>query len=389
VGAVVVPDSVPFLGTMHAVTAVADYTFYNCNELTSVTLPPSVSSLGSMAFFMCSTLQSVNIPDGVNRIPYACFGGCYALQSADVPASVSVIEDYGFLSCIGLQTLTLHEGLDTIGKNAFRRCSALQHVTLPEGLRFIDIQAFMQDTSLRRIDLPSTLQVLVGNTFREDLHLDSVIFPDNMTYFGSGILMDCHSLTYVHLPQNLEEMDGYLLYGTALETFTVPPHVQTIAYQVFSECPRLHKVTLPASVTALGWSLFDNSPLDTLILECAVPPALDYHMGYGTFSEFTATLIVPCGAADAYRTDSVWGQFANIIEDCSGIEEIENLELKIEINGRTIFVGNPAGEVITIYDIMGRQLATSKLSTFHYPLSTPGVYLVKVGDRPAKKVVVK
>jgi hypothetical protein len=135
----------------------------------------------------------------------------------------------------------------------------------------------------------------------------------------------------------------------------------------------------------MGEYLFlEGTPLDTLVMGCEVPPAL----GSNVFEHYNTVLIVPCGSTNAYRQHEVWGRFANIEEDCSGIEEIENSELKIEINGRTILVGNPDGEVITLYDIMGRQLATSKLSTFHYPLSTPGIYLVKVGDRPAKKVVV-
>ncbi len=69
-------------------------------------------------------------------------------------------------------------------------------------------------------------------------------------------------------------------------------------------------------------------------------------------------------------------------------EEIENSKLKIEINGRSICVDNRDSEVIGLYDVMGRQLATSRLSNFNFQCSNPGVYIVKVGDRPAKKVVV-
>ena len=43
---------------------------------------------------------------------------------------------------------------------------------------------------------------------------------------------------------------------------------------------------------------------------------------------------------------------------------------------------------VLVYDMMGRQLATAHRSPFTFHLSTPGVYLVKVGDRPAQKVVV-
>ncbi len=139
-------------------------------------------------------------------------------------------------------------------------------------MRVIDHQAFEQDTNLRRIDLPSSLEVVGADAFRGDTHLDSVIFPEGLTYLGGGALMECSGLTYVHLPQNLEVMQPILLYGTDIESFVVPPHVQAIAYEVFAECPRLHKVTLPASVTTLYWGLFDNSPLDTLVIECTVPP---------------------------------------------------------------------------------------------------------------------
>ena len=388
VGAVTVPDSVPYLGTMHAVTAVADQTFRRCDEITSVALPPSIAALGGFAFYSCHSLQSVNIPDGVSRIPYGCFAGCYALQSVDLPASVSVIEQFGFLGCTTMQSLTLHQGLDTIGRRAFCRCLALEHITLPEGLRVIDHQAFEQDTNLRRIDLPSSLEVVGADAFRGDPHLDSVLFPEGLTYLGGGALMECSGLTYVHLPQNLEVMQPILLYGTGLETFVVPPHVQTIAYEVFAECPRLHKVTLPASVTELSWGLFDNSPLDTLVLECTVPPTLGESRGRTTFSEYTATLIVPCGSADAYRADTLWGRFANIVEECTGIEDVESGECGVVIDGLNIRVDNRDGETVGLYDMMGRQLASSHLATFTFHLPASGVYLVKVGDRPAKKVVV-
>ena len=388
VGAVTVPDSVPYLGTMHAVTAVADQTFRRCDEITSVALPPSIAALGGFAFYSCHSLQSVNIPYGVSRIPYGCFAGCYALQSVDLPASVSVIEQFGFLGCTTMQSLTLHQGLDTIGRRAFCRCLALEHITLPEGLRVIDHQAFEQDTNLRRIDLPSSLEVVGADAFRGDPHLDSVLFPEGLTYLGGGALMECSGLTYVHLPQNLEVMQPILLYGTGLETFVVPPHVQTIAYEVFAECPRLHKVTLPASVTELSWGLFDNSPLDTLVLECTVPPTLGESRGRTTFSDYTATLIVPCGSAAAYRADTLWGRFPNIVEECTGIEDVESGECGVVIDGLNIRVDNRDGETVGLYDMMGRQLASSHLATFTFLLPASGVYLVKVGDRPAKKVVV-
>ena len=121
----------------------------------------------------------------------------------------------------------------------------------------------------------------------------------------------------------------------------VPPHVKTIRYLAFAECPRLHKITLPASVTSLGGLIFDKTPLDTLILECAVPPTLSEEENFPTFNDYTATLIVPAGAAETYRQHPIWGLFMNIVEDETvGIKDIDDLRFDsnawYDLQGRRI-----------------------------------------------------
>ena len=72
-----------------------------------------------------------------------------------------------------------------------------------------------------------------------------------------------------------------------------------------------------------------------------------------------------------------------------GIEEIDKSKVTIGINGNILTVKNPDGETIRIFDCIGRQIATSNLSLFNYHFSTSsGVYFVKVGILPSKKIVV-
>ncbi len=388
-GAVVVPDSVPYRGTMHAVNAVGDHAFFHCREITAITLPDSVNSIGTNAFAVCRALQSVNIPDGVTRLSYGCLQVCTSLQAIDIPASVRSIDQGAFYNCRGLKTVTFHEGLDSIGWMAFFWC-AMERVTLPEGLRVIGYEAFDHNNNLRHVDLPSTLEVVWPNVFRECPLLDSVVFPDTMSKLGGGVVMDCPGLTYIHLPENLEELEAFLLYGTGIETFVVPPHVHTIQYQIFAECQHLHKVTLPASVTDLYWGLFDNTPLDTLILECTTPPALhDLHnsaINSDVFQQYTATLIVPCGAADAYRQHEIWGLFTDIVESCTGIDDAEPDNTPVIISVRAGRISVTDNRRVQVFDMTGRLVQTfTQTSTQALPT---GVYLVKVGDQQAQKVVV-
>ena len=188
---------------------------------------------------------------------------------------------------------------------------------------------------------------------------------------------NCSNLTYCHLPEQLESMEEWLLDGTAMTTFDVPPHVTHIGLGVFAGCRNLHKVTLPAVLTALGDSVFiDGTPLDTLVLRSTTPPTVNESV----FPTYTATLIVPCGAAEAYRQHPIWGRFSNITEDCNAIEENESGNVNIYVRDGRIVVDGAEGEPVQVYDMMGRSVSNQALPS--------GVYMVNVGTYPARKVVV-
>ncbi len=72
----------------------------------------------------------------------------------------------------------------------------------------------------------------------------------------------------------------------------------------------------------------------------------------------------------------------------AGIEEIENSELKIEINGLSLTVENADNQPVELYDITGRLLARSQFSIFNFQFSIPGVYLLRCGSQ-AHKIVAR
>ena len=58
------------------VTVIGVRCFKECGSLTSVVIPSSVSSLGEGCFKNCSSLTSINIPSSVTSLGYECFYGC-------------------------------------------------------------------------------------------------------------------------------------------------------------------------------------------------------------------------------------------------------------------------------------------------------------------------
>lgn len=70
---------IPFEYEGKAVTSIANYAFYDCDELTSITIPDSVKSIGDYAFYNCSSLTSITIPDSVTSIGEHAFYYCSSL----------------------------------------------------------------------------------------------------------------------------------------------------------------------------------------------------------------------------------------------------------------------------------------------------------------------
>ena len=102
------------------------YAFKNCSDLTSLTLPSSVTRIGDYAFENCSGLTSLTIPSGVTRIGGYAFAWCSGLTSLTLPSGVTRIGDYAFAWCSGLTSLTLPSSVTSIGGYAFERCNNLK-----------------------------------------------------------------------------------------------------------------------------------------------------------------------------------------------------------------------------------------------------------------------
>ncbi|MBR3708637.1 MAG: leucine-rich repeat domain-containing protein, partial [Lentisphaeria bacterium] len=60
--------------------------FRHCTDLTSITIPDSVTSIGLYAFSRCSSLTSITIPDSVTSIGRWAFSRCSSLKSITIPS---------------------------------------------------------------------------------------------------------------------------------------------------------------------------------------------------------------------------------------------------------------------------------------------------------------
>lgn len=89
------------------VVAIKESGFAGCSNITSVTIPDSVTSIGISAFSGCTKLENISIPAKVTEIPEKCFENCTGLQNISIPEHVISIGYASFAGCSGLTDMTL------------------------------------------------------------------------------------------------------------------------------------------------------------------------------------------------------------------------------------------------------------------------------------------
>ena len=123
-GPVTIPETINGM----PVISIGPAAFNECTNLTSVTIPDSVSSIGASAFWLCSSLTSVTIPTGVTSVGNNVFSFCSSLTNVALPSGVTNIGNYAFAFCSSLTGIMIPNSVTSIGSNAFSFCSSLTGV---------------------------------------------------------------------------------------------------------------------------------------------------------------------------------------------------------------------------------------------------------------------
>ena len=99
--------------------------FYNCKNLTSVTIPDSVTSIGAGTFSECEKLTTIRLPNSITEIPEYAFSKCKNLTTITIPDSVTSIGNGAFSYCENLNNVTIPARVTNLGKHVFFYCHSL------------------------------------------------------------------------------------------------------------------------------------------------------------------------------------------------------------------------------------------------------------------------
>ena len=332
-GNVIIPEAIVYGGKRYPVVSIGNEAFYNCTDLTSVTIPNSVTSIGNNAFRGCSSLTSVAIPNSVTSMGSEAFSGCGSLTSITIPSSVTNIGEcafYGcsslpvidniryadtylvetvdktlssykikegtrfigtsaFSGCNNLTSVTIPNSVPTIGQKTFYGCSSLTSITIPNSVTSVGESAFYGCSSLTSITIPNNVTSIGKSAFCKCSSLTSASIPNGVTTIGAAAFEDCTSLTSVTIPNNVTSIGQFAFYGcSSLTSITIPNSVTSIGGSAFSGCSSLTSITIPNSVMSIGLWAFSGCRRLT-------SPVYNAHVFAYLPTSYTGEYVIPDG----------------------------------------------------------------------------------------------
>jgi len=200
----------------NGVKQVADYAFYGCNNLVSVTFPDSVTIIGENMFENCTNLNSIVLSDNIEILPNYIFYNCTNLTDVTLPANLKYIDFFSFSNCESLTSIVLPDSVISIWEGLFTDCTALKNVKLPEGL-----------TSIPR------------NMFENCPALESIMIPESVTKIDSLAFYNCTGLTEITLPKGLVEIVSAFDTCTNLSKVIIWENATDIDEDAFFGCTKV------------------------------------------------------------------------------------------------------------------------------------------------------
>ena len=309
------------------VTNIYDFAFSGA-DISSVSVPEGVISIGRSAFAGCNDMESIIIPSTIKSIgEYAFMGdgsiniyitnlenwcnasyGTYFVDSYYLyinnqlvedlvtPNNVTRISEWAFHRCLSLKTVLVTSNVESIGDNAFGFCSNIETVNVKQGVLKIGSYAFSGCSALDNIEIPDSVIEFGWNIFDNCAKLKFTEY-ESCQYLGSS------NNPYQILVKTSNNITS---------NYTIHSDTRTILPYAFANCSRLGNIVIPEGVITVGSYAFKNC---TSINSVFIPKSVQY-LGYGAFAECYSS-----GTIYYEGSESDWWEIIN--DDVGTIYKIE------------------------------------------------------------------
>ncbi len=284
-GSITIPQTVEHDGSTYTVTALAESAFEDCGNVSSLTLPATVRSIGSYCFYNCN-FTSLQLPDSLRTLGDDAF--LYSrISSLHLPSHFEEYGDAAFWAR-NLTSITVDEANSnycSIGgwlysKDSLTLCIVPDGVTgtinVPSFVRHIGKMAFGFNSRANSVSLPEGLVSIGAFAFNCCAIVNNVVIPSTVTSIGICPFSYCPQLTNLTIASGNSHyvMDGLMLYSSDYDTLvschkseatvTINPNVKVLGG--FENNTWVRNINIPSGVTDILDNCFCGCSFSTIVL---------------------------------------------------------------------------------------------------------------------------
>lgn len=254
-------DAIKEVVCSNGVESIGRYAFQNCDNLTSITIPESMTRIEERAVSNCSSLEDIIFQNSssITYIGKSAFASCTSLTSVQIPDGLKSIEESTFSNCTNLKSVVIPFGVEKISSFAFLRCSSLTEIIIPNSVTTVGKQVFADCSNLKSVSLSDEVKTITQSMFNGCKKLEHVALPSKLTNIRNHAFYECEALTNITIPVGVTSIEGTAFsYCRSMKKICFMGDCTWIEPSAFSYCNR--DFTIYYILGTNGWT--DSSAYD-------------------------------------------------------------------------------------------------------------------------------
>lgn len=183
----------------------------------------------------------------LDTIPYGAFGYCENLSNVKFGNKLTYIGAYAFANC-ALKNVAISNNLTYVAGSSFDGTDFANNQISSNGIAYLNNFAF----KIKPLSNVATIKVREGATHISDNAAErvsscsnlTITLPSTLKYIGDNAFKDMPYLTKCDITNNVEYIGNYAFHGSGLKEVTLPASITHIGYECFNESKSLLKVSL-------------------------------------------------------------------------------------------------------------------------------------------------